>query len=91
MYVKAIRNLTGTVTPDTLAEQVAREIIDKEGLTLVEQPAGDEEASNEEWFNVGLLTFASLAEAMSYYLSTHEGTGLFCITLPIGNICLWDG
>ena len=61
----------------------------KDGF-MANQLCGNVDA-HEEWFNVGFLTFASLAEAMSYYLSSHEGTGLFCITLPIGSMCLWDG
>ena len=42
---------------------------------------------NREWVDVGHTTFASLGEALAYYLAFHEGTGLFRITLPIGNVC----
>ena len=79
------------MTPDTLAEQVAREIIEKEGITLHVGPVEGEEVGNREWVNVGHTTFASLGEALAYYLAFHEGTGLFCITLPIGNVCLAQG
>ena len=52
-----------------------------------------EPPNNPEPVNMGYLTFYGLAEAMSYYLTFDEGTGLFCVNLPVvGNVCLWgDG
>ena len=91
VYLEAVRNLEGAVTPDTLDEQVAREIVKKEGITLQPGPSpSDEVPGNEEPVNVGYLFFASVAEALSYYLSFEEGEGTFCITLPnIGSVCLF--
>ena len=92
VYLEAVRNLEGAVTPDTLDGQVAREIVKTSGITLapIHSPDDEPPPGNEEPVNVGYLFFASMSEALSYYLSFEEGQGTFCITMPdVGNVCLF--